>query len=529
MNPPASPIAPAAAAPAVNKWLITVAVMFGAFMAVMDISVVNVSLPHMMGSFSEDLSSITWVATSYSIAEIIMVTMAGWWSTLIGRKRLYLASFAVFTLGSILCGTAVTFPQMLIYRVIQGVGGGALIPVSQAILRETFPQEEQGMAMALWGMGVVLAPAIGPILGGWLTDRYGWPWIFYINVPVSIVGIFMVASFVFDPQYLRRGVKKIDWLGIALLALALTSMQIVMERGQQENWFDSNMIRLGSAICAASFIGLIYWEMKTDEPVVNFRVLRNLALSLGSFMGIVFGIALFGTTFILPQFTQQLLGYPAFQAGLILAPRAVMLLVCMPIVGRLYRHLDARVLVVFGIMVTCWSYYDLARLSLDAGFWNLVPTLLIMGIGMPFMFVTLTTLSLSTVPRADMTDASGLYTLARRIGGNIGYALVATLVARGQQIHRVQLVAHITPYNSNLTDFQRQAAGFLDQAGLNPAAIKHTGQALLNLLVNRQAAMMAYNDVSWILGLLFVATIPLALILPSRKRIARQQAMQRDH
>ncbi len=528
MNGPASPIAPAAAAPVVNKWLITVAVMFGAFMAVMDISVVNVSLPHMMGSFSTDLSTITWVATSYSIAEIIMVTMAGWWSTLIGRKRLYLGSFCLFTVGSILCGTATSFPQMLIYRVIQGVGGGALIPVSQAILRETYPQEEQGMAMALWGMGVVLAPAIGPILGGWLTDHYGWPWIFYINVPVSIVGILMVATFVFDPQYLRRGVKKVDWLGIALLAVALTSMQIVMERGQQENWFDSNMIRLGAVVCAASFIGLIYWEMNIGEPVVNFRILRNLTLSLGSFMGVIFGIALFGTTFILPQFTQELLGYPAFQAGLILAPRAVMLLVCMPIVGRLYRHLDARVLVVFGILVTCWSYYDLARLSLEAGFWNLVPTLLIMGVGMPFMFVTLTTLSLSTIPRADMTDASGLYTLARRIGGNIGYALVATLVARGQQIHRVQLVSHITPYNSNLADFQRLAAGLLDHAGLNPAAVQQTGQALLNALVKRQAAMMAYNDVSWILGLLFLATIPFALILPSRKRIARQQATQGD-
>jgi MFS transporter, DHA2 family, multidrug resistance protein len=528
MNGPASPIAPAAAAPVVNKWLITVAVMFGAFMAVMDISVVNVSLPHMMGSFSTDLSTITWVATSYSIAEIIMVTMAGWWSTLIGRKRLYLGSFCLFTVGSILCGTATSFPQMLIYRVIQGVGGGALIPVSQAILRETYPQEEQGMAMALWGMGVVLAPAIGPILGGWLTDHYGWPWIFYINVPVSIVGILMVATFVFDPQYLRRGVKKVDWLGIALLAVALTSMQIVMERGQQENWFDSNMIRLGAVVCAASFIGLIYWEMNIGEPVVNFRILRNLTLSLGSFMGVIFGIALFGTTFILPQFTQELLGYPAFQAGLILAPRAVMLLVCMPIVGRLYRHLDARVLVVFGILVTCWSYYDLARLSLEAGFWNLVPTLLIMGVGMPFMFVTLTTLSLSTIPRAYMTDASGLYTLARRIGGNIGYALVATLVARGQQIHRVQLVSHITPYNSNLADFQRLAAGLLDHAGLNPAAVQQTGQALLNALVKRQAAMMAYNDVSWILGLLFLATIPFALILPSRKRIARQQATQGD-
>ena len=526
MNRNASPIAPAPAAPAVNKWPITVAVMFGAFMAVMDISVVNVSLPHMMGSFGEDLSSITWVATSYSIAEIIMVTMAGWWSTLIGRRRLYLGSFGLFTAGSILCGTATSFHQMLIYRIIQGVGGGALIPVSQAILRETFPQEEQGMAMALWGMGVVLAPAIGPILGGWLTDRYGWPWIFYINVPVSIVGIFMVASFVYDPQYLRRGVRKVDWLGIVLLAVALTSMQIVLERGQQENWFDSNMIRLGAGVCAASFLGLIYREMKIGEPVVNFRILRNLALSLGSFMGVIFGIALFGTTFILPQFTQQLLGYPAFEAGLILAPRAAMLLICMPIVGRLYRHLNARVLVVFGISVTCWSYYDLSRLSLEAGFWNLVPTLLIMGIGMPFMFVTLSTLSLSTISRADMTDASSLYTLARRIGGNIGYALVATLVARGQQIHRVQLVAHVTPYNANLAEFQRQAARLLDHAGLNPAALHHTGQALLNFLVNRQASMMAYNDVSWILGLLFLATIPLALLLPSRRSVARQPKVE---
>jgi DHA2 family multidrug resistance protein len=526
MNSPASPTVHAAAAPVVNKWLITVAVMFGAFMAVMDISVVNVSLPHMMGNFSEDLSSITWVATSYSIAEIIMVTMAGWWSTLIGRKRLYLASFGLFTLGSILCGTATSFPQMLIYRIIQGVGGGALIPVSQAILRETFPQEEQGMAMALWAMGVVLAPAIGPILGGWLTDRFGWPWIFYINMPVSLVGIFMVATFVHDPPYLRRGVKKVDWLGIVLLAIALTSMQIVLERGQQENWFDSDMIRTGAAACAASFLGLIYWEMKTGEPVVNFRILRNLTLSLGSFMGVIFGIALFGTTFILPQFTQELLGYPAFEAGLILAPRAMMLLICMPVVGRLYRHLDARVLVLFGILVTGWSYYDLGRLSLSAGFWNLVPTLLIMGIGMPFMFVTLTTLSLSTIPRPDMTDASSLYTLSRRIGGNIGYALVATLVARGQQIHRLQLVAHVTPYNPNLADFQHQAAGLLAHAGLNPAALQHAGQSLLNVLINRQATMMAYNDVSWILGLLFAATIPLALVLPSRKNIARQQKLQ---
>jgi DHA2 family multidrug resistance protein len=477
----------------------------------------------MMGSFSEDMSTITWVATAYSIAEIIMVTMAGWWSTLIGRKRLYLASFALFTIGSILCGTATSFTQMLVYRIIQGVGGGALIPVSQAILRETFPQEEQGMAMALWAMGVVLAPAIGPLLGGWMTDNYGWPWIFYINVPISIVGIFMVAAFVHDPAYLRRGIKRVDWLGIVLLATALTTLQVIMERGQQENWFDSGMIRLGTAVCLLSVVGLIYWEMKTDEPVINFRILRNSALSLGSIMGLVFGVALFASTFILPEFTQNLLGYPAFEAAMILAPRAMMLMLCMPVVGRLYRQLDARVLVLFGTLVTCWSYYDLARLSLSVGFWDLVPTLLIMGIGMPFIFVTMSTVSLSTIAKVDITDASSLYTLARRIGGNMGYALAATLVARGEQVHRIQLASQITPYNFNWTTFQHQAAAMLSQAGLNPTTVKQTGLALINLLVSRQAAMMAYNDVAWVMGLMFLATLPLALLLPSRKKIALKQ------
>jgi MFS transporter, DHA2 family, multidrug resistance protein len=273
-------------------------------------------------------------------------------------------------------------------------------------------------------------------------------------------------------------------------------------------------------------MALVFWEFRSEQPVVNFRILRDLPLSLGSFMGIVFGIALFGTTFILPQFTQQLLGYPAFEAGMVLAPRAVMLLICMPVVGRLYRHLDARVLVIFGIVVVCWSYYDLNRLSLSAGFWDLVPTLLIMGIGMPFMFVTLTTISLSTVPKADMTEASSLYTLARRIGGNIGYALVATMVARGQQIHRVQMVSHVTSTDPNLAEFQRRAADLLGTSGLSPGAMQHAGLALVDKVINRQAAMMAYNDVSWVLGILFLVTIPLALLLPSRKDIARRQKMQ---
>ena len=507
--------------PPVNKWVVAVTVMFGAFMAVMDISVVNVSMPHMMGTFSEDLSSITWVATAYSIAEIIMVTMAGWFSTLIGRKRLYMWSFSLFTIGSVLCGTAVSFHQMLFYRVLQGIGGGSLIPVSQAILRESFPQEEQGMAMAVFGMGVVLAPAIGPILGGWLTDNYGWPWVFFINVPVSIVGILMVATFVHDPKYLRRGVRKIDWMGIVLLTIVLTTMQIVLERGQSENWFESRMIVFGTAFCAVALIGLVYWEMKIPEPVINFRILKNIPLSLGSAMGIIFGIALFGTTFILPQFTQNLLGYPAFEAGLVLAPRAVMLLLFMPVVGRLYNRVDARILVLAGVGITFWSYFELSQISLEAGFWNLVPTLLIMGVGMPCMFVTLSTISLATVPKPDMTDAASLYTLSRRVGGNIGYALAATIVARGQQIHRSYLIGDINPWNPIYTEFSHSAEKMFSHVGLNAQAMQHAVLALTDKIVNMQATMLAYNQVSWIFGLLFLSTIPLVMLLPGRSVLGK--------
>jgi DHA2 family multidrug resistance protein len=505
-----------------NKWLIAITVMFGAFMAVMDISVVNVALPHMMGSFGADLSSITWVATAYSIAEIIMVSMAGWWATLLGRKRLYLLSFALFTLGSMLCGTAHTFSQMLFYRAIQGIGGGALIPVSQAILRETFPPEEQGMAMAVYGMGVVLAPAAGPILGGWLTDHYGWPWIFFINVPVSLVGMLLVGAFVHDPSYLRRGVKRIDWLGIGFLTVALTTMQIVLERGQEENWFESGLIVAGSALCLAACVAFVVWELQADEPVLDLRLLRNRPLTVGSAMGVIFGIGLFGSTFILPQFTQQLLGYPAFEAGLVLLPRALALLVFMPLVGWLYRYLDARLMVFLGILTIFWSYYDLAGLSLQADFWSLVPMLLIMGAGMPFMFVTMTTVSLSTVPRADMTAASGIYTLARRVGGNVGYALVATLVARGQQIHRLPLVSHVSELDPAYLQFRQHLGALLGRAGLSAATLPGAETALASRLIDRQATMLAYNDVSWALGLLFLFMIPLLLFLPSRRRLAAQ-------
>ncbi len=507
----------AASTSSVGKWTVTFSVLSGTFMAVMDISVVNVALPHMMGTFGQDLNAITWVATSYSIAQIIVATMAGWLATVIGRKRLLMLSFGFFILGSVLAGTARTFVQMIVYRTLQGAGGGCLIPVSQAIMREAFPAEEQGMAMAIYGMGVVLAPAIGPVLGGWLTDNYGWPWIFYVNVPICAFGLLMVQAFVQDPSYLKRGVAHIDGIGIVLLATGLTAMQVVLERGQQMNWFDSNMIVAGTVTAVVALAALVFWELRVDEPVVNLRLLKNIPLAAGSGIGLIFGIGLFGTTFILPQFTQQLLGYPAFESGLVLLPRALTIFCVMPFVGWLYRQVDARVLVFIGICFIVWAFYFLSGLSLGADFFAMAQPLVLMGLGMPFMFVTLTTLSLSEIPKRNMTEASSIYNMTRFIGGNIGYAVVATLVANYSQVHRALLVKNLTPVNPLFLAVEKQASAFVFRAGFDPVTAQQKALALLNGQLDRQSLVMAYNDVSIVLGVLFLATVLLLIFLPGRQ------------
>jgi MFS transporter, DHA2 family, multidrug resistance protein len=510
-----------------SRWIVAVSVMFGTFMSVLDVTVVNVALPHMMGSFGRTLSEITWVATSYSIAEIIMATMAGWWSTVIGRKRLYIISLAIFTVGSIMAGTSQSFAQMMVYRVLQGVGGGALIPVSLAILRETFPVQEQGLAMSLYGMGVVLAPAIGPVLGGWLTDTYGWPWIFYINIPVGIAGITMVSLFLEDPHYLRRGVRRIDWTGIALLTAGLTGLQVVLERGQEYNWFESAWIVAGAVATTVSLIFLVWWELRVSEPVINVRLLRNAALGGGSAIGLLFGVALYGSTFLLPAMLQTLLGYDAFHAGITLLPRAATIFLMMPIVGWVYNYFDGRLLITLGVALIVWAFNDLAHLSTAVSFDHLLPILVVMGLGMPFQFVTLTTVSISTISRESMTDASSLYTLSRRVGGNIGYALMATLVERRTQFHRAQLVANLTVTNQLFTASSAGLAALLEQRGAPPTFGPMTATALLDGLLNQQAGMMAYNDAAWFVGLMFLAGLPLVLLLPGRAALRAQQAQAR--
>lgn len=501
---------------AAARALITLAVISGAFISVMDVSVVNVSLPHMRGAFGADLSSITWVATSYSIAQIIMITMSGWWSTLLGRKRFFLASYVLFTLGSILAGISSSFTEMIVYRAIQGVGGGPLIPIAQAIMRETYPPRYQGMAMAVFGMGVVVAPAIGPVLGGWLTDTYGWPWVFYINVPFSLGGMVLVHLFVHDPPYLKRGIKRVDWGGIAFLAIGLIGLQVVLERGQEENWFESNLIVWWSAATVVAVAVLVVWELRVPEPIVDIRIMRNVPLTVGSVIILVFGVALFGSTFVLPQFLQHLLHYTAYDAGMVLLPRGIALFIILPIVGRLFNVLDLRLLLTFGTASILYAFYLISHLSLDADFWSLVMPLIFMGLGMPCMFVTLATVTLGCVRAAEATAASAVFNLFRRVGGNIGFALIATLVDRRSAVHRTGLVGYLNEFNAPFLDYHEKVVNVLTSQRIDPATAQAKAYAIMDNMVNRQAAMGAYNDAAWFMMILFTCVLPLIWLLPGR-------------
>ncbi|GIX49318.1 MAG: EmrB/QacA family drug resistance transporter [Candidatus Tectimicrobiota bacterium] len=510
------------------KWLIAATVVLGSFVSVMDISIVNVAMPQMLGTFGVSLDAITWVAVAYSIAEIILVTMSAWFSVLLGRKRFYLFSFLLFTGASALCGAARSLEMMILARVLQGIGGGGLIPVAQAIMLETFPEEERGMAMALYMMGVVVAPAVGPVLGGWLTDHYGWPWIFYINLPVGVLGMAMAAAVLHDPPYLQRTLARIDWVGIGLLAVGLTALQLFLERGEREDWFASRFIVVAALVALLALAALVWWELRAEEPVVNLRVLKNVPFLAGTSMGFIFGITLFGSIFILPLFLQQLRGYSVFDSGLIQMPRALAMLVLAPLAGRLYNLVDSRLLVGGGIVLMMVGYFDMAHYTLEVGGAQMLPALVLTGSGMAFMFSVMSAASMRTMPPRLLTAASGLYTLARRVGGNLGYALVATLVAQRTAFHRARLVEHVTPYDEPTWRALAALGERLAGGGMPPGVDTDAALKLLDRAVHRQATMLAYNDVFWVMAMLFVLSFPFLLLLGRRRRAVPRPVASRS-
>jgi MFS transporter, DHA2 family, multidrug resistance protein len=438
---------PAAEHRVVNPWIVAIAVMFATFMEVLDTTVVNVSLPHIAGNLSATIDESTWVLTSYLVANAIVLPLTGWLARHFGRKRLLMTSVAGFTMSSLLCGIAPNLPLLVAFRLLQGATGGAMQPLSQAVLLEAFPPHERGKAMGFWGLGIVVAPILGPVLGGWLTDTYSWRWVFYINLPVGIASLVMTKLYVFDPAYLRQETSRIDYWGIGLLALWVGTLQLALDLGQERDWFSSWFITTLVVLSAGGLIAFLVREWVAREPVVDLRVFKVRTYSTGVFLMTTLGFVLYGSLVLLPIMLQTLLGYPSLQAGIAMAPRGLGSLIGMPVVGLLIGRVDPRKMVAGGLIAGAGTLFWLGQLNLSAGYWDIFWPQFFQGLGLSALFVPLTTISMDPIPRERMGNATSLFNLMRNLGGSIGIATTGTLLARKQQEYINVMGAHVTAYS----------------------------------------------------------------------------------
>ncbi|HEX13936.1 MAG TPA: DHA2 family efflux MFS transporter permease subunit, partial [Desulfurella acetivorans] len=436
-----------------NKWIVTITVMIGTIMSSLDTSIVNVAIPYIQGSMGASLEQITWVSTGYLLSNTIIMPIIALLSSRFGRKNFYMFGIALFTLGSALCGIAWNLYAIVVFRIIQGIGGGVLIPIAQAILREVFPKEEQGMAMGIYGMGVVMGPAIGPTLGGWLIDRYSWPWIFYINLPIGIVALIMVNIFIEDPEFLIREKSKIDFLGLIFMAIGFGTLQIFLADGENKDWFTSQYITHLAIIAGAGIIFFVIRELTIKKPAVDLRILKNINFTLGTLLGGVLGMGLFASLFVLPVFLQNLLGYTAFDAGVAMVPRSLAMALMMPIGGKLFNKLGPKILVSFGLILVIISFFQFANLNLNASFWDIFIPQFLQGSGFGFIFVSVSTSALITIEKSDLTFATSIYNVFRLITGSIGVALAATYVDRGTNAYYSVLTQNVSMFSRNTLEY----------------------------------------------------------------------------
>src|SRR5918911_451852 len=482
------PAAQAVWTPSFNPWLIAASVMLATFMEVLDTSVANVALPHMAGNLSATTEEATWVLTSYLVSNAIILPATGWLTTFFGRKRFLIVCIIIFTVASAMCGAATSLGMLITARILQGAGGGALQPIAQSVLLESFPPEKRGSAMALYGLGVVVAPIIGPTLGGWITDNYSWRWIFYINLPVGALAVFMANIFVEDPPYIKnQRPGRIDYVGFGLMAVGLATLQLVLDKGQEEDWFSSSLILWATVFAALAIVAFVVWELRSDEPIVNLRILKDRNFAVGTLLITLMGVVLYGSIALLPLFLQTLLGYPATASGMAVSPRGFGSILSMIIVGRLVGRVDGRWLIMFGFSVLAFSTWMLAGLNLDIAMSNVVWPNIISGCAMGFIFVPLTTMAMGTLPNEQMGNASGVYNLMRNTGGSIGIAVMSTFLSRGAQVHQSAIAAHMTQYDPAFQERLRQIAGALSLRGGGGA----TQQALASIygMVLRQSML----------------------------------------
>ena len=506
--------------PAVNPWIIAITVTLATFMEVLDTSIANVALPHIAGSLSAGQDESTWVLTSYLVSNAIVLPLSGWLSSIMGRKNFYMSCVALFTISSFLCGLAPNLATLIVCRVLQGAGGGGLQPSEQAILADTFPPAKRGMAFAVYGVAVVTAPAIGPTLGGWITDNFTWRWIFFINIPVGIISILLTSRLIQDPPYLRRrrlSETKIDYIGLGFVALGLGALQIVLDKGQRDDWFESHFIVILSLIAAASLIFVIFWEWHHKDPIIDLHLFRDRTFGISNLLMFMLGFALLGSTLLLPLFMQTLLGYSAEQAGLALMPGGFTIMLLLPLVGFLLSRYSPRWLLVFGLVVLSGSLFHMAGFDLAIDFRTAATARVFQAIGMAFLFVPINTAAYAFLPREKNNAASGLMNLARNIGGSVGISLVTTMLDRRTQVHLNDLSRNLSSTNPALRSLLQGATQAMQAHGASAAFATRQAYALIEGTVQREATMLAYIDDFRLLAFAIMAMIPIVFLMKKAK------------
>ncbi|HEX4167456.1 MAG TPA: DHA2 family efflux MFS transporter permease subunit [Bryobacteraceae bacterium] len=519
--------------PSHNPWIVAMTVTFATFMEVLDSSIANVSLPHIAGSLGASYEEATWVLTSYLVSSAIVLPISGWLSTRIGRKRFYMLCVALFTGCSFLCGIASSLPMLIVARVLQGAGGGGLQPSEQAILADTFPAEKRGMAFAMYGMAVVVAPAIGPTLGGWITDNYSWHWIFFINLPIGLLSLFLTQRLVEDPPWLaeeKRSSISIDYIGLALIVLGVACFQIVLDKGQEKDWFSSGLITAMSCIAVPVLVAFFLWEWYHENPIVDVRLLKNRNFGTAVFFSFVLGIVLFGSTVLIPEFLQSSLGYTAERAGLALSPGGVVLMFMMPIAGRLTASkIDPRFLVALGFLGTSITLHVMTVIYLQINFSSIVLLRMSQVMFLPLIFVPISTLNYIGVPREKNNQVSGLSNFARNIGGAMGTSLLSTFLARQNQTHQRSFAAHTTNADVN---FQQLLSGlknvFMSQ-GFDAITATKKAMAMAYQTVQAQSSALSFVNSFWIMSAIMIILVPLPFVMRRPPRRTTDQPLSAAH
>ena len=512
--------------PAAQKWAITLSVMVVAFMQVLDTSVTNVVLPNLQGSLSAGLEEVSWVLTSYLAANAVIIPATGWLAGLLGRKRFFLICAALFTVSSFLSGIAPNLTFLIVARIFQGIGGGPIIPLSQAILWEIFPLGQRGLAMAVWGIGFMMGPIVGPTLGGYLADTWSWRWIFYINLPVGFLGFFMASAFLFDPPYLRKP-GRVDWPGLCLMVLGFGCLQLFLDRGEREDWFDSSLIVTLFVLAATALLGFVIRELMAREPILDLGVFADRNFATGATFIALIGLGMFSSMLLLAVFTQKLLGYDAWTSGLVLAPGGFGNMLSLILCGRLVTRMDQRVLLTFGCVVNAISLYMMTNLTLSIDYWTLAFPRFIQGFALGFIFVPLSTLTLSTIPRDKLVNATSAYNVLRNLGGSVGIALATTLLAQRSQHHQATIISHVNVWDlETQARLQRWTDHFVAH-GADTFTAQRRGLAMLYQDAVGQAQVLAYVDDFWLLAVLFTL-IPFFLPLMRRVSVERPEVTKAE-